>query len=145
MSEGTGRRMFKRIPLEVKLRYLLPLETFDQVYSASTFDIGNGGIGLEVESPIMKAPTSSSSWFRGTAAEIRRRYASRGFASGAYLRGRDRGLGSCIIPVSSAITCVPAWPASLMAWTTSPSSNPNPFGRSPRLTLQTSCETGISL
>ncbi len=36
----------------MKVRYLLPLRTFDQVYSAVTFDMGNGGMSLEVEGPI---------------------------------------------------------------------------------------------
>ena len=40
------KRMYKRVAIEVSLRYLLPMNTFDKVYTASTFDIGKGGIGL---------------------------------------------------------------------------------------------------
>ncbi len=47
------RRMYKRVDVEVGLRYLLPLETFDQVHPASTADIGTGGLGLEVSEPMM--------------------------------------------------------------------------------------------
>lgn len=46
------RRMYKRVNVEVGLRYLVPLRSFDKVYTASTFDIGSGGIGLEVDDPM---------------------------------------------------------------------------------------------
>lgn len=46
------RRMYRRVNVEVGLRYLLPLETFDKVHTASTADIGTGGLGLEVTEPM---------------------------------------------------------------------------------------------
>ena len=51
-SSDVQRRMYKRVQIEVKLRYLLPLDTFDRVWTASTFDIGQGGIGLVAEKPL---------------------------------------------------------------------------------------------
>lgn len=46
------RRMYKRVPIMVELRYLLPLDTFEKVYTASTFDMGKGGIGLASDTPL---------------------------------------------------------------------------------------------
>ena len=45
--------MYKRVDVEVGLRYLVPLKTFEQVHTASTADIGTGGLGLEVSEPMM--------------------------------------------------------------------------------------------
>ena len=52
LQQDMERRLYKRIPREVKVRYLIPAKTFDQVYSAFTYDVGYGGIGLEMDSPI---------------------------------------------------------------------------------------------
>ena len=46
------RRMYKRVDVEVGLRYLVPLVTFEQVLTASTADIGTGGLKLEVSEPM---------------------------------------------------------------------------------------------
>ena len=46
------RRMYKRVSVAVKLRFLVPLETFERVYEASTFDVGKGGIGLVSDQPL---------------------------------------------------------------------------------------------
>ena len=52
VEQDVEHRLFGRILIRVKVRYLLPLMTFDQMHSAATFDIGKGGLGLEVEGPI---------------------------------------------------------------------------------------------
>lgn len=51
-EEGAQQRLSQRIVLEVGLRYLVPLETFDRVHTATTCDIGHGGLVLEVDSSI---------------------------------------------------------------------------------------------
>ena len=52
VEQDIDHRLFSRILIRVKVRHLLPLKAFDQVYSAATFDIGRGGMGLEVEGPV---------------------------------------------------------------------------------------------
>lgn len=52
LKPDVERRMYKRVAAEVNIRFLLPLETFDKVFTGSTFDIGRGGVGLIAEEPL---------------------------------------------------------------------------------------------